>query len=219
MTKAKRQYEDPFILITGDFNQWRIEEVLEDFMDVKEAPGHWIDRIFSNFQVFSKGQGTLPPLETDDPQAKLSDHRIAFLYASLPRLVPVQWLEYSYRYFNKGSAKLFGGWLAHHDWGDLMSEESSNGKAGIYQRDMMGALEACFPLIKMRRKSSDPPWINAAVRRKLRQRRAIYRKEGRSAKWKRLKKITEDIIRRRQANYLLSQKDALLQKEGDRNFF
>ena len=100
-----------------------------------------------------------------------------------------------------------------------MSEESSNGKAEVYQRDMMGPLEACVPLVKMKRNSSDPPWINAVVRRKLRQRRAIYRKEGRSAKWKRPKKITEDIIRRRQANYLLSQKDVLLQKEGDRNFF
>ena len=67
VTKAKRQYEDPFILITGDFNQWRVEEVLVDFMDVKEAPvgptrsGHCIDRVFSNFQDFSMGQGTLPP--------------------------------------------------------------------------------------------------------------------------------------------------------------
>ena len=62
---------------------------------------------------------------------------------------------------------------------------------------VVAALEACFPLVKMRRKSTDPPWINAAVRRKFAQQRGIYRREGRSKKWKRLKKITEDIIKKK----------------------
>ena len=28
------RYRDPFLLVTGDFNQWEIQEALEDFADV-----------------------------------------------------------------------------------------------------------------------------------------------------------------------------------------
>ena len=100
-----------------------------------------------------------------------------------------------------------------------MGEPTSNGKAEIYQREVVGAMEACFPLITVKRKSTDPPWINGAIRRKLQKRRGVYRREGRASKWKRLKKATERMIEKRKEKYVLSQKDALLAKDGDRNFF
>ena len=90
---------------------------------------------------------TLPPLETDDDNAKKSDHAVAWIRTSIPRVTAVKWLDYNYRYYNSDSAKLFGGWLAHKRWDDLEAEESSNSRAEIYQRDVVGAMEACFPLI------------------------------------------------------------------------
>ena len=225
VTRAKRQYVDPFIVVTGDFNQWGIEEALGDPLDMVEEDvgptrsGRKIDRIFTNFHASSTGAGTVPPLETDDQTAKKSDHMVAYMKASLPRKEVVEWLDYSYRFYNADSAKLFGGWLAHKDWGELFRAEGSNEKASVYQREVVGAMEACFPLVKMRRKSTDPPWINNAIRKKLQQRRGVYWREGRSAKWKRLKKITESMINKRRARYVLSQKDALLAKDGERNFF
>ena len=80
-------------------------------------------------------------------------------------------------------------------------------------------MERFFPLITVTRKSTDPPWFNARIRKKLKQRRGVYRREGRSSKWKRMKKLTGDLIRRRRMNYVLSQKDALLEADGDHNFF
>ena len=53
--EIKRQYRDPFIMVAGDFNQWRIQDALQDFPDIREAQvgptrkDHCIDRIFSNF--------------------------------------------------------------------------------------------------------------------------------------------------------------------------
>ena len=52
----KRRFQDPFIIIGGDFNQWRVEEALVDFVNIKEAPvgcttgGRAIDRIFTNMR-------------------------------------------------------------------------------------------------------------------------------------------------------------------------
>ena len=34
VTRAKRQYADPFIIVVGDFNQWKIDEVLADHLDL-----------------------------------------------------------------------------------------------------------------------------------------------------------------------------------------
>ena len=102
---------DPFIVIAGDFDQWRVDGVLADFADIAEAPvgptrnGISIDRIFTNFGDHIGLAGTVPPLESDDQQAKKSDHLVAHLTASLPRVTPVKWLEYSYRYYNEDSAR------------------------------------------------------------------------------------------------------------------
>ena len=179
-----------------------MEEVLADFTDVVESDvgptrsGRCIDRVFTNFGGSVDKCGTVPPLETDDQTAKKSDHAVAYVRADLPRVAEVRWLDYMYRYFNEDSSKLFGGWLACQDWNELRAQTTSNARAEIYQREVVGAMEACFPLIKMRRKASDPPWFNAAIRKKLAQRRGVYWREGRSPKWRRLKKITERITYR-----------------------
>ena len=34
---VKRKLDDPYIIISGDFNQWKIDETLEDFPDLLEA--------------------------------------------------------------------------------------------------------------------------------------------------------------------------------------
>ena len=53
----------------------------------------------------------------------------------------------------------------------------------------------------------------------IRRRKGIYRREGRSKKWRRLKKITDDLIRDRSKVYLDSQKECLLAEDATRNFF
>ena len=35
--ELKRKYKDPFMLITGDFNQWPIQDALQEFPDIREG--------------------------------------------------------------------------------------------------------------------------------------------------------------------------------------
>ena len=109
--------------------------------------------------------------------------------------------------------------MAAKDWSDVYNAPDSNSKTNQYQAEVMAALERCFPLITVRRKASDPPWFNERIRKKIRQRRGIYKREGRSNKWKKIKKHTENLIRKRRDRYALSQKDALLANDGDIIFF
>ena len=53
----------------------------------------------------------------------------------------------------------------------------------------------------------------------MRQRKAVYKREGRSAAWKRLKKITNAMLEKRKERYVLVQKDNLLSSDSERAYF
>ena len=83
----------------------------------------------------------------------------------------------------------------------------------------MGAQERIFPQVTVMRRSTDPPWYNHRIRKKIRQKKGIYKREGRSEKWRKIRKAVEDLVEKRRKKYIGSQKDALLASDGDRNFF
>ena len=114
----------------------------------------------------------------------------------MPRHRSFEWVTYKYRYFNQESVKEFGSWLAQKDWVDVATAEGSNRKAECYQKEVTAALERVFPLITVRKKSTNCPWINARIRRLISRRKGIYIREARSEKWRRLKKISDDFIKK-----------------------
>ena len=149
--EVKRRYKDPFILVAGDFNQLSIDKALEDFPDMREASigptrkDRCLDRIFCNFSRAVKSSGSVPPLEVEpDTQGSKSDHRVAYIEASLPKIRTYQWETYSYRYKNPESEAAFGRWLAGFDWAEFASMVDSNLKAEYYQEAVISALERFF---------------------------------------------------------------------------
>ena len=104
--KLKRKYSDPYIVVAGDFNQWKIQEVMANFPDLLEARvgptrgDRHLDRLFSNMDISCAG--TVPPLETEG-EARQSDHRIAFVEATLERKKAYEWVTYSYRHYDDDS--------------------------------------------------------------------------------------------------------------------
>ena len=121
---------------------------MEDFPDLEESDtgptrgDRCIDRTFHNL-----GQplvcGTLPPLETED--SRYSDHRIMYTVASLKRLAKFKWVTYSYRFYNKESADLFGKWAITNDWQSVLLAEGSNAKAEAYQGEVNDAMRPSSP--------------------------------------------------------------------------
>ena len=138
--EVKRRYREPFIVVTGNFNQWDISVHLEDFADISEVPvGHTrgtscIDRVFTNFGDKVKARGTLDPLDVDPGErGEPSDHRVAYVRADIKRLEAFDWLTYSYMFYNVDSKASFGNWIKGHDWSHVMMQRSSNDKAVSYQ--------------------------------------------------------------------------------------
>ena len=59
----------------------------------------------------------------------------------------------------------------------------------------------CFPIKKRTVKDTDDPWILIGIRKKIRLRKRIFKKDGRSDRWKKLKKVTEEKIKEAKAKY------------------
>ena len=220
----KRKYTDPYILVGGDFNQWDLSAALEDYKDLQEVHvgatrgNKAIDRCFHNFGECIKKAGVLPPLETPD-SAKKSDHLLVYAEAEIPRFEAYELITYSYRRYTEEAGEAFREWVVMHDWAGVLSAAGSNAKAAEYQRVVDCAMDVFFPVQTTTRKSSDYPWINWKVRRKVKQRRSVYYREGRSVKWKKLKKLTDNLIKKRRAVYMDSQRMVLLEKDSERSFY
>ena len=224
--EMKRRYKDPYIIVSGDFNQWPIQQAVEDFLDIKETAAgptrgtRTIDRTFSNLDNII-GAGTLNPLQTDgEGPLRESDHRICYVSAKINKKERYKWLNYSYRYKSPEACEEFGRWLANKNWDAVINAVGSDRKADIYQSEVVAAVEAIFPLRTIKRKNIDPPWINEAVRRLIRVRKRIFLDTGgRTPEWKKVKRKVEKLIKKRQKIYHDTQREALLADDSQRNFF
>ena len=83
--EAKRSFKDCSVIVAGDFNQWKIQDISQDHPDLVEIPhgptrgDRAIDRSFVNFGRAVQRSDSLPPLETETGQE--SDHRVAWAEA------------------------------------------------------------------------------------------------------------------------------------------
>ena len=223
---VKRKFTDPFIVLAGDFNQWRIGEALADFPDLREAPvgptrhDKHIDKIYTNFSRTITESGTIEPLETDDSSRQI-DHRVAFCTAELTRLNAFTWQKYSYRHYNEESAEKFKEWLVLHEWQEVLTATGSNEKAEAYQKTITDALEKFFPLKTTQKKSTDLPWMNKRILKLIKDRKKIFMEAGgkRTPEWKEEKKRVAEVIKQRKRGYIDNQKEHLLSNDANRNFF
>ena len=115
---AKRRYREPYLAISGDFNQWDAGQAIEDFLDISEVDVgptrglSTIDRIFVNFGNMVTDKGSVPPLDVDPgDQGSPSDHRVAFAKCDLKRVEAFEWISYKYLYYNEDSVEQFGEYL------------------------------------------------------------------------------------------------------------
>lgn len=148
----------------------------------------------------------------------MSDHRISYASFELPRRESFEWITYTYRHFTEEAREDFGQWVICNDWADVWGAEGSDAKAEAYQAHIDHAMDTFFPLRTVRRKSTDLPWINRAVRKRIRRMR-VYRREGRSDLWKFLKNQTDTMIKERKKKYMDMKKRQLTEINTNRSFF
>ena len=92
--------------------------------------------------------------------------------------------------------------MVDQDWQSVFSAKGSDEKAVAYQALINEAMNTCYPMITVKRKSSEDPWITDKIRKKIRQRKSVFKCQGRSKAWKRLKEITTKMIKFKRSHYM-----------------
>lgn len=103
--EIKAKFDNPYINLAGDFNQWEIQKAVEDFPEILENAGgptrknRTIDRIFSNWSNDIISTTVLCPLETelsDVGTKKRSDHRVVYTKAVIDEIPAPNWQKVTY---------------------------------------------------------------------------------------------------------------------------
>ena len=72
----------------------------------------------------------------------------------------------------------------------------------------------------MRRKNTDPPWLDKKTAKLIEDRKKLYVTEGgRTDLWKQEKKKTNEAVKKRKRAFFDRQKDNLLAEDANRNFY
>ena len=91
--------------------------------------------------------------------------------------------------------------------------------AKVLGETLDNAMSVFFPLITRRLRSDQDPWINGALERMIAGRKKIFKLQGRSKSWKKVKKRTEAIIREQKKGYLDYQVEKSSEKGSLGNHF
>ena len=221
ITEIKRKVEDGLIVLGGDFNQWPIADLLEehpDFTEIDHGPTRGdrkIDRLFVNFGRSVSRCDTLTPLDCD--AGGVSDHKVVFVEADFVTKKQAT-ITYSYRRYTDLGGDRFVEMMSEETWKSVRDEIGPNMKAKALAAILDNKMASCFPLTTTTKKEGEDPWINHTVRKQSRKRRVVFDKEGRSAKWKKMKRETEKLVEARAEAYMQNQKRDLLGPDAVRCF-
>ena len=92
----------------------------------------------------------------------------------------------------------------------VINASSSTEKVVSYEKIIKKGIADCFEEKKTRKKTSEPPWISKGMRDNIRRRRAVFRREGRSEEWWRIKLQTRAAIQRSRGNYNREKKERII---------
>ena len=183
----KTAYNNPIVVVNGDMNHrdlgGAIQEV-EDLQLVETGPtrgNSTIDLIYLNTHTAVSEILTLPPLQS--VTGNNSDHRCIFISLSLPPERNYRWITQWRRMRDERRENAFAQQLANWDWTRLAAAGSVDEMAGVLEKVIADLTDQCFPLVRVRKRSNEAPWITRSIRRLWKKKIRVYKNEGRSQLW------------------------------------
>ena len=195
------------IYIAGDFNGRDPGPVVDAFNDlfVHDTPptrgNNFLDLIITNMDLSATHTRIMPPLETDD--RKKSDHSCLFTEHSLSKKIKIKWTTYQSRRFTSDGEDKFTRLLADETWAELYKLDGDPSElVEHFDKKMLNMMNMCFPLRKYKIRSTDPPWITPGVRKKIKDRKDLFKDNGRGDIWKEAKRETKTLIRKKKKEFI-----------------
>ena len=184
ISAVKCSLGDPVILVMGDFNHRDISGVLnmDDVQLVPTAPTRGlstIDRIYTNAHDQILDVRVLPPLQSSN--GVMSDHRCVFVDAVFPPLKKYEWIVQYRRTRDEARERAFAEEMSGHNWANLCGDV--NEMVDYLQKVVAELSDKHFPLVRLRRRSNELPWITKRIRKLWKRKVRLYKKKGRSDAW------------------------------------
>ena len=205
ISEAKSTSEGWFVL-GGDWNNRSLSGLLDMYPDISQLvtpptrKDNTLDIFLTNLNCHIKTTAVCSPLEGEVGQK--SDHKIVIFESLLPRPKSFTWEVHEYLQVTKVGSERFIELLKNETWQTVLSEWPNQDRMTInFHRILETHIDSCFSWKRVRRKSSDKPWISDAIRTRIKHRRAIFRLEGRSELWKRIDKGIQQTIAFRKRAY------------------
>ena len=204
IAEAKTSGEGWFVL-GGDWNNRQLELAIEMYPDIKilltppTRKNRILDKVASNFGDFCK-TAVCYPLEGEKGQ--VSDHKIVLVEAMLPRPKAFSWEVHEYLQVTQSGSKKFIELMGSEEWRDVKTAwPDQNEMVELFHNKLEHFIDSCFVWKRVRRKSTDKPWISDALRARMKRRKAIFWNEGRSELWKKVDRGIKLTIAYRKRKY------------------
>ena len=163
-----QKYEDPYIIVGGDFNRRDHTRATLDHPDLKPVEtkptrGQLVlDIISTNMKDMVVDKGTADPIEN---QAEIATgHRTVFMTLRMPRVPSYNVTEFTYYHYTEAGNKAFGEWLSKQNWTGILDTNDVNQQVeklhGLFQE----ATEASYQKKMRHKKSSEPTWMTEGMR-------------------------------------------------------
>ena len=184
--QLKSNLADPIIILGGDLNRRDLSPAIDDYADiiqVNSSPTRrdvCLDVLFSNANVTS--HAVWPPLET--PTGVKSDHDCVVFRLEQEVIKDYSWTRREVRHFSEEAAARFGDEMKNINW-DAALPTDGGPEAALkeFERITEEAVNRLFPMKSVRVRSNEPPWISGGVRRLTKQKKRVYKREGKTRLW------------------------------------
>ena len=185
------------LFVGGDFNNKSLAPLTTAFAELiplkagATRKGAHLDEIYSNVANRAVDKVILKPLEKED--GTVSDHSIVAASFLLPKQRKSTVIEFKFRPITEDGTEKFGKELLGYDWTKIEKETLSL-SAEALNTTLEQMVEFSFPERTRRLRSSDAPWITRKIKKMIARRKRVYRSEGKSQKYKLIKKECDIAI-------------------------
>ena len=201
---VKGTYRDPGIIVMGDFNHRDVLPFLEEvepMTTVGTGPtrgASTLDIVHTNMCGDIVESLVLPPL--DAMHGIPSDHRCVFVATKIPDRPRYTWEVKLKRTRTMKREEAFAEALRATDWSCLREADDVNQMTGTLVKVIDDLTNVHFPLVRVRKRSNESPWITRHIRRLWKRKIREYKKGGKSDRWWQIdKELQEHITTAREA--------------------
>ena len=219
--KLKIELKNPYIILAGDINKKDIRQAFKEYPDIEQGPslatrgGSALDLVFSNMGVPNKVRSR-PPLSAD--KGPKSDHNVLVLHHKLQHRHNFKKITIRHRKITKEGIEGFNRDVTLMDWRNIQGENPSETVNEVNHR-LEELMDTHLPWRTFVVKSTDKKWMTPKIRKMIKIRKRVFKKEGRGRTWRRIKKEIQQLIKEARADHFNKIKRVAEEANDPRSYF